>query len=828
MGNFFCGYLSDRLMMVEPFRLRRGRFGSNAVIFRPRSLKVVNGEVVAVQQLETGDLEPPMEFNWVAAIGLCIPRSIECIRALTSGEPTVHGEIGHVTFESNSRLTRIESHWLLSLRITSICVPPRVTFISPGALSGRISAVFVDFRNQNFFVDGGFLMDLIDFHLVHYIGDKQTIVVPDRITALTAGCFGFISASSITFGPNSQLKRIENGTLDDFRLQSICLPRNLEFVSSSALRRSIKRISVDPRNGRFAIENNCLTDIIDRRLVRYIGQNDKILIQSHIKELGEFCFRLSEITSVKFETESELMTIGKHCFEGCALREIMVPDKVAVLGEGCFCGNHQLGSLSFGGHSQLKRIDDSCFRGCPLSRISIPRSVELLGSAAFAACSRLRLVDFEADSRLVRIGGECFQGCPLGAVCIPRRVEFLGESCFDLPSISFCITFESPSSLRVVSDRCFHNCDLKSIAIPRSVESLGGCSFASSRRLGTVTFESDSNLLSLGDCCFCEAISLTAIRIPKRVAVLGKGCFEGCCRLKEVTFEAASALQEVGEHCFRQAGIKSIRLPQAVEVLADAAFHQCARLTNVAFEDGCRLRTIGGSCFTETQLVAVSIPANVEVIKRGAFMSYTFYSGVLREVTFEPNAHLKEIEEQCFASCSIEEIVIPRSVEVLGTSCFRNDRSQGTLARLEFEGDSMLREIGASCFAASVIRSVVIPRRCEVLRHSAFAGTLFSPSPLERLVFEGGARLGTIEEKCFAWCSLRSVVIPGSVRLIGKAAFARNALEEVAFGAPSELDRIEDASFANNHFNTIHVPRTVGFVAPAAFDPGVEIIVDQM
>jgi hypothetical protein len=169
----------------------------------------------------------------------------------------------------------------------SIYVPPPVTFISPEALSGVISGVFVDFRNRNFLVDGGFLIDLCDFRLVHYIGDKQTIVVSDLITVLTAGCFGSILASSITFGAHSPLKRIEAQMLDGFRLQSICLPRNLEFVSGSALRQTIQRISVDTGNARFAVESDFLTDLIDRRLVRYLGRNDKILIQKHIKEFGE-------------------------------------------------------------------------------------------------------------------------------------------------------------------------------------------------------------------------------------------------------------------------------------------------------------------------------------------------------------------------------------------------------------------------------------------------------------------------------------------------------------------------------------------------------------
>jgi hypothetical protein len=95
--------------MAGSFRICGGFYCSEAIIYCPQGLKVVCNKVVPVRELRTGDLELTAAINWVTAAGLCIPRSVECTVMSTFDETIVQGQIDHVTFESNSHLTRIEN-----------------------------------------------------------------------------------------------------------------------------------------------------------------------------------------------------------------------------------------------------------------------------------------------------------------------------------------------------------------------------------------------------------------------------------------------------------------------------------------------------------------------------------------------------------------------------------------------------------------------------------------------------------------------------------------------------------------------------------------------
>jgi hypothetical protein len=79
--------------------------------------------------------------------------------------------------------------------------------------------------------------------------------------------------------------------------------------------------------------------------------------------------------------------VHDYAFANCAyLESVVVPDSVAVLGEGAFsdCENLRRIELADG----LQKIEDLCFRNCPLlEEIKIPDSVTEIGWGLFSACS---------------------------------------------------------------------------------------------------------------------------------------------------------------------------------------------------------------------------------------------------------------------------------------------------------------------------------------------------------------------------------------------------------------------------------------------------------
>jgi hypothetical protein len=140
--------------------------------------------------------------------------------------------------------------------------------------------------------------------------------------------------------------------------------------------------------------------------------------------------------------------------------------------------------------------------------------------------------------------------------------------------------------------------------------------------------------------------------------------------------------------------------------------------------------------------------------------------GVLREssfssISFESNSRLLRIESDAFSRSSLQSIVIPSSVEILGSSCFSECKS---LSSISFESHSRLLRIASDAFSKSSLQSIVIPSSVEILGSSCFLRC----ESLSSISFESNSRLMRIESDAFSFSSLQSLVIP-SIMVRGEA-----------------------------------------------------------
>jgi hypothetical protein len=125
----------------------------------------------------------------------------------------------------------------------------------------------------------------------------------------------------ITFEHESRLMRIEKLCFSGCPLESICIPRNVDFIDGSAFVHSeCQSISVDPNNRRFSIDQDFLIDNDNQRLVRYIGTSNRIHVWNDIEILGIDCCHGCGIKSITFGSESRLKRIEESCFASCSFK----------------------------------------------------------------------------------------------------------------------------------------------------------------------------------------------------------------------------------------------------------------------------------------------------------------------------------------------------------------------------------------------------------------------------------------------------------------------------------------------------------------------------
>ena len=208
-----------------------------------------------------------------------------------------------------------------------------------------------------------------------------------------------------------------------------------------------------------------------------------------------------------------LITIGEEMFYQSDLRSVVIPTNVTTVGYSAFKRCSSLTTVTFEKESQLKTIGGDYYYGAfsdctALTSIEIPASVETIGNTAFSDCSSLATVTFEKGSRLKTIGNNAYYRCTsLTSIEIPASVETIEKKAFFHCSKLTTITFEKGSLLKTIGGGyyssyyhgAFSDCSsLTSIEIPASVETIEATAFKRCSKLTTVTFEKGSQLKIIG------------------------------------------------------------------------------------------------------------------------------------------------------------------------------------------------------------------------------------------------------------------------------------------------------------------------------------------
>jgi hypothetical protein len=158
----------------------------------------------------------------------------------------------------------------------------------------------------------------------------------------------------------------------------------------------------------------------------------------------------------------------------------------------------------------------------------------------------------------------------------------------------------------------------------------------------------------------------------EEVKLLREKAFYSCLSLDAVTFETGSMLGVLEKFAFAYPSLRLNCLPNHVTSLGDSCFEWCSCLssftygsldtTSTAFGTS-NMQHIGSHCFANSESATFKIPNCMMALGPGSFHSCR----LLEKVTFEQGCHLKEIPELCFACCGFEFIVIPNSIETLGS-----------------------------------------------------------------------------------------------------------------------------------------------------------------
>jgi hypothetical protein len=402
-------------------------------------------------------------------------------------------------------------------------------------------------------------------------------------------------------------------------------------------------------------------------------------------------------------TALKVAQIGDRAFSGTAIKSITIPRQVQIRSSSRVSNCDSLSSISFETHSELTRIESKAFLGCSsLKSITIPRHVQIFCSECFSDCKSLSSIFFESACELKRIEAGVLTEVRIPLLRLPAKVSFIDPSNFRKAAIESVVVDPENDRLKVMNG-FLTDSEKKTLiryigsnsqaTVPKMAQCLGSFCFSGLRTLVAISFEPDSQLNRIETHCF-EDLKLNSLCLPPTVKFVDIFAFR---RSSIKSFSSKFSIQQdqllindsrvLGYFL----GVAALVVPDNVSSLGTKAFFECRSLKKVLVPENAKMEVIESCCFASSSIE-----------------EFECHEGI---------RHLREFEDSCFENSLLKCIGIPGSVKVLGPKCFFKC---AWLVKVEFAGRRHLDSIGELCFASTGIKSLVLCRQVRSVHAISF------------------------------------------------------------------------------------------------------------
>lgn len=372
---------------------------------------------------------------------------------------------------------------------------------------------------------------------------------------------------------------------------------------------------------------------------------EEVILPDGLEFIGPSAFNDSLIRSLVIP--DSVTSIGERAFYVCYdMTHIQLPASLTYLGPEAFarCGNLTEIHLPDG----LSVIEEGTFESCErLTKITFPSELRSIEKDAFAAC--WQLTEIILPDKTERIGDEAFYGChQLSRVIIPASVNLIGKDAFlgcadDLTIYGFA----GSAAEAYARENSVHFVDMgrwtPAKAFTYNISGNGVSITAYAGGFVDVVvpdYIEGVAVTNLVNELFYDDTMLRSVVLPRMVTVLPRGVFGGC------------------------ESLTSVELPEGLRVIQYYAFIDCTSLSTLALPS--TVSEINLYAFDYcSSLEALTIPGG-DILLDGEFWE----NNALRSVTFQEG--VRQIDEWMASLESLEEVVLPESVEYIAPGAFED------------------------------------------------------------------------------------------------------------------------------------------------------------
>ena len=597
---------------------------------------------------------------------------------------------------------------------------------------------------------------------------------------------------------------------------------------------------IDEQGETFNIPSTIDGNVVRRISCTYTSENlKKVVIPETLTYLnGNGFMECINLEEVEFTGTSSLVSIPSKAFLGTKISSIEIPASVRSISYEAFQNVDTLTSVTFEDESNLTTIGPFSFYDCEgLTTIAIPSSVEVISQSAFEKCVNLANLNLSNATSLTTIDQYAFSGCekitslnftPNKALKTIDANAFRG--CINMTSVTF------DDALQTIGNKAFYNTQkMTSIVIPEKVTTIGDEAFVNSG-ISSIEIKSGSDTF-IGVNAFSqyELVGDNLIPLEKITSLT----INGNLSVQKVFTDYAPLVRKslttlhitgdkIAANAFKNcSNLENLTIDNTVKAMGESAFEECTKIEQIQLNEGLKelSRNVFKNCIN---LDTVVLPDSVVIIRQGAFDgcvkvnvelvnvkeigAYAFRNTAITTPTFSEN--LSYIGEYAFDGClGIESVTVTAKNSQIRQCAFINctniktiDLSSSTVVEsFVFEGDTNVESISVNGkyglatlfgdsqeYTSKQIKTIEIKEGTTVIEADAFNGCLLvTQITIPDTVEEIGAY-------AFAGCKgITELLLPESLTKIGEYAFS-DCEKLVMDHLPSGITKISDGLFLND------------------------------
>ena len=324
--------------------------------------------------------------------------------------------------------------------------------------------------------------------------------------------------------------------------------------------------------------------------------------------------------------------------------------------------------------------------------------------------------------------------------------------------------------------------NLAGIVIPASVTKLS-CLFWNNYNLSVLkvaennpAYKSVGNIIYTkdGQTLVLAAKNLTEVTIPSGVKTIGSWAFRQNFNLKKVSFEEGIVLETIEDNAFDSCGILTeISLPSTLESIGDFTFGN-TKLSVVKYngtKSGWDNINKGNNNNDLDNAAVICMGSDPKEVYAPADKAATVIAGLEGGTRENPNVYMIKITDKTLTAEQLKEI--GTTIETVA-----NKSNYYAFFSLDLSSATEVTEIPEEAFSTCRLRGLILPDSLETIGTGAFGYNKF-----EEIVIPDNVK--TIEDGGFEYCSkLKTITLPASLVSIGASAFAGTVLETVYYKGP--------------------------------------------